>query len=115
MYIKTTGESRHGRKDLVRKLATELKKPHAKKVKNVPIIREEQARFSERFQVFVIWDAWRGVQEEIRGQVIADAYEQAFGKRKAAKLSLTVGVTPAEARELGMSELGRGANGDEPC
>ena len=69
-----------------------------------PVIIEEQMRNSDRLQVYVIWAAWSDVQEEHRSAAILDAYERHFRQVYASRIVIALGLTPPEAKKLGIQE-----------
>jgi hypothetical protein len=72
---------------------TEYQRPH---------IIEGTLRHSDRLELWVVWTRWSGVREEHRTAAILDAYEKSFGVEKAQRVVIALGVTPEEARELGV-------------
>ena len=74
------------------------------KDKNAPVIIEEQMRSSERLQIYVTWAGWSGVREDHRTSAILDAYEQELGPEYARRIVVAMGLTPDEAKELGVQE-----------
>ncbi len=84
---------------LVEALAAELRSPK----KGHPIlVIEEPVRGVPRFQTTVVWARWADVPTEDRAGVILDAYEQALGAEKMLQVSLALGLTPTEAKRLGI-------------
>ena len=69
-----------------------------------PYIIEESIRNSDRVQVHVIWQNWRSVREDQRSYAILDAYERAFGADAAQRVIVALGVTPEEAKGLGIHD-----------
>lgn len=94
--------------ELVETLRRELQPPtlgsNLINVLSAPVIIEEQMRNSNYLQVFVKWDRWLGVRENHRTAAILDAYEKALGTGYAARIVMALGLTSAEAAELGVRE-----------
>jgi hypothetical protein len=67
-----------------------------------PRIVEEVQRLSDALHVFVFWSEWETVTEEERASIILDAYEQERSKEEALKITVAMGLTPMEAKRLGM-------------
>jgi len=88
---------------LVRTLVQELQNPQEPGTSGAPDIREESQRHSSRVHVYVIWDRWADVRETDRGAIILDAFEQAFDQQRAMQIAVAMGVTHAEAQNLGIS------------
>jgi hypothetical protein len=101
---------------LVHAIAAELKNPEpvtlAKEVLGLryekPYIIEGTFRHSDRLEVWVVWTRWAGVREEHRTAAILDAYEEAFGQGKSKQVVVAIGVTPEEAKNLGIIQDGGG-------
>ena len=67
-----------------------------------PIIVEEDVRLSDNFRVYVSWDDWASVPETERSEIILEAYKQARGMPEVLRISVAMGLTPLEARQLGI-------------
>src|SRR5438067_1779018 len=81
-YHTAQARPRHNREDLVQKIVAEfgnVRPPFVSAPPGSPDIYEEQQRFSDRLHVYVVWDAWEQVPDEVRGEIILDAYERHFG------------------------------------
>lgn len=70
----------------------------------LPVIIEEQMRGSDRLRVYVIWPRWSTVREDHRSEAILDAYEREQGREVARRIVIALGLTPDEAKELGVQE-----------
>ena len=107
-YYKPSARSTHQK--LVTRLARELGRPPQKTRPQVrpsqpapdPVIIQEEQKLTNRYHVWVIWDAWAKVPDTERGPVILDAYEQALGREEAIRISVAMGLTPEEAGALGI-------------
>jgi hypothetical protein len=69
-----------------------------------PVIIEEQMANSDRLRVYVKWAQWSGIREDHRTAAIFDAYERNFGREYARRIVIALGVTPEEAKDLGIQE-----------
>jgi hypothetical protein len=67
-----------------------------------PRIVEEEQRLSDSLHVVVYWTRWASVKEEERSAIILDAYEQALGKPQMLKITVAMGLTPMEAKQMGV-------------
>lgn len=52
--------------------------------------------------VFVIWSRWRKLEQTVRSRIILDAYREAVGDEEALKVTVAMGLTPSEAKRLGV-------------
>ena len=102
-YTPSQSKSLHGRHDLVTRLVDELKNPRPAGTLQAPDIREDAQRFSGRLHVYVIWDSWQDVPDSNRGEIILDAYEACFGQDRARLISVAMGITPTEAKNMGIA------------
>lgn len=82
--------------ELVRHLKDEPNLPE------FPKIIEEPVRLSSTLRVYVFWDAWGSVPELERSEIILEAYEQARGKQEMLRVSVAMGLTPLEGKQLGI-------------
>ena len=67
-----------------------------------PKIVEEEVRLSDNFRVYVSWDDWASVPETERSVIILEAYRQARGMPEMLRISVAMGLTPMEAKQLGI-------------
>ena len=65
-------------------------------------IVEEEVRLSNNFRVYVSWDDWASVPETERSEIILEAYKQAKGVPEMLRISVAMGLTPLEAKQLGV-------------
>ncbi len=86
------------RPELIDALAGELK---SGREFGQPIIEEEHFK-TGAVRVVVIWDRWDDVPEDVRANVIADAYRRAEGEDFANRIALIGGYTIPEAYASGM-------------
>lgn len=86
---------------LVDRLAQELQQPQtplpdmATITGDQPAIIEETSHMG-RIGVTVIWDEWKDLSGEKRGQVIMKAYERALGIEYVRRIGLAMGLTSAQ-------------------
>lgn len=81
---------------LVNQLADELT---SETPKGPRIVEEEQR--GGFWHITVIWDAWAAIAAEDRGRIIMDAYKLRRTDLLS-KISVALGVTPDEAKKLGI-------------
>lgn len=67
-----------------------------------PRIVIEEARLTKNLRVYVLWRRWESVKETERSEIILDAYERVYGVPEMLRISVAMGLTPEDARELGM-------------
>src|SRR6516165_11120824 len=92
----------HVHADLVKALQDEIRNPRES---GQPRIEETEFP-SSSIRVTVIWDKWHGIPDEVRPEVILSAYEAVKGKAYRDRITLAIGLTVPEARELGMLPYG---------
>jgi hypothetical protein len=68
----------------------------------MPRIIEEDDALSKTTRVYVLWDEWGSVTERERSEIILEAYQQAFDQQTMLRITVAMGVTPAEAASLGL-------------
>ena len=84
---------------LIATLAQELKSDSGA---SQPLILEKFVKATGIRNVSVVWEAWKAVPEDARGDVILAAYETSEGKEYADTILVAEGYTPLEAANLGM-------------
>jgi hypothetical protein len=84
---------------LVKRLAQEIKDPGTGPQ---PLVLEEEVRATRTRHVSVIWDQWKGLDDEQRASAIFDAYTLAEGTDFTNDITLATGLTPPEALALGL-------------
>ena len=67
-----------------------------------PKIVEEEVRLADNFRVYVSWNDWASVSETERAEIILEAYKEARGVPAMLRISAAMGLTPLEARQLGL-------------
>lgn len=75
--------------------------PGARDLPDFPKIYVETTR-TDDLRVWVVWDEWDEVSEVERSQIILEAYEQTLGKAEVQRLTLALGLTRREARDVGI-------------
>lgn len=71
-----------------------------------PLIIEEAPRSGELpNHLYVVWSEWGDLTPIERSRLILQAYERYRGRDIATRVTLAMGLTPAEARQMGI-ELG---------
>lgn len=83
-------------------IANELRLEQAEGSPDAPLIIEEEARYSGRTHVTVIWDRWAQVGPDERSRIILEAYETVRGPGTFLTLTSALGLTHAEAKKLGV-------------
>ncbi len=53
--------------------------------------------------LFVIWSRFDGLEQVVRSRIILDAFEDVRGEREALNVTVSMGLTPAEAGRMGIS------------
>ena len=66
----------------------------------LPRIVEEDVRLTSSIRVYVLWDEWQTVSERERSEIVLQAYERARGQAEMLRISVAMGLTPLEAKEL---------------
>jgi hypothetical protein len=64
------------------------------------IIHEEDSQ-GQVVHVYVVWDEWGEMEQELRSEIITEAYWDAFGDAGLA-LTVAMGLTPKEAEKMGI-------------
>lgn len=67
-----------------------------------PDIREEVDPVGRVVHVYVIWDEWRDLDHTRRSEVITDAFLATHGQEAIIDLTVAMGLTPEEARRMGI-------------
>jgi hypothetical protein len=85
--------------DLVERLRQEITGER----KDGPRIYVEPVRGTAKRRVTVVWEKWVDVPIEDRGRVIVEAFERAQGAETALAISLALGLTPEDAKKMGIA------------
>jgi hypothetical protein len=91
--------------ELVAELARHLEPAPGQELPPQPEIYEEDVPEATRplLRVTVIWGAWENFSEVERCRIILEAYDRARGREGMLRVSVAVGLTPHEARDLGLA------------
>jgi hypothetical protein len=66
-----------------------------------PIIVVERPHAST-IHLFGIWSKFEPLEQLVRSRILLDAFEAVRGKEEALKVTVSMGLTPDEARRLGI-------------
>ena len=80
------------------KLKAELEHPRAK---GEPVIVIERPNIGTT-HLYVIWSKWGNMDQMVRSRIILDAFEETKGQTEAVKVTVSMGLTPVEAKRLGI-------------
>jgi hypothetical protein len=100
LHIKTTGQF-EARDDLIRELAHEFNSPGASPF-GEPLILVDETPTTNSSRITVIWDRWSHVPEELRSDIISEAYRQSRGTQTGFDVRLALGLTRLEAADAGL-------------
>jgi hypothetical protein len=53
--------------------------------------------------LFVIWSRFEGLEQIVRSRIILDAFSDVRGEREALNVTVSMGLTPAEAGRMGIA------------
>jgi hypothetical protein len=67
-----------------------------------PLILEERDTPDKYIHVYVIWDEWAHLDQLQRGELVMEAFERRYGHAEANRVTVTMGLTSAEAHRLGI-------------
>lgn len=67
-----------------------------------PLILVEEQQANRTVHLYVIWESWAGISARERSEIVLDAYEEAKGGVEAARVTVSMGLTKAEAERLGL-------------
>lgn len=99
--VEITQPKATGHSDLVQSLASEWKHPNAGA--SEPIIALERGSDGKPLHVYVVWSRWSSVDPTHRSEIIMDAAEKVLPPAEVLGITIAMGVTPAEAPQLGLS------------
>ena len=92
----------------VRELARVLKEDKEKgSAGEAEVLIEEIGSFHS-LHVTVIWDEWTGIEPEVRGRIILDAFKEAGREEEMHQITMAMGVTVEEATRLGVRKAFEG-------
>lgn len=87
--------------ELEDRLVQEWRSPHDEATEPIIIERSDE-RHLHPTHLYVIWDAWAGVDEFIRSMTIMQAYEKVRGRDMVLYVTVAEGFTFEEARRAGI-------------
>jgi hypothetical protein len=93
---RTTGPSEEALKD---ELLAELRAPKETGEPDVVI----QGKAPAGVHLFVIWSKWAGLEQTVRSRIILDAYIEWKSEAEAQNVTISMGLTPEEAKNMGLS------------
>jgi len=68
------------------------------------MVYREESGLPERYTSwYLVWDKFEGIDDEERSRLILLAIEEAFVKPEALRVTIAMGITSEEARNLGIS------------
>ncbi len=87
--------------DLERRLTDEFRTPNLQQGVQ-PIIHAEPPEPDPIKRLFVIWDDWAELDLKNRSEIIMNAFQSVYGLPTAAKVTIAMGLTSAEAERMGI-------------
>lgn len=91
--------------DLLNRLLAEWQHPQPSENAEPVIIEERPGNHDRVNHLYVVWGDWGDLSPLERSRLILQAFEQYRGRDLAASVTLAMGLTPGEARQMGI-ELG---------
>ena len=83
--------------ELKRRLAEEWASP---KDSGQPIILIQPADAGGGTRVYVVWDDWGGLSQQVRSETIMDVFEQIHTEEESLKVTVAMGLTVQEADRM---------------
>ncbi len=105
VLLRTNIKSADHHEDLLNRLLAEWRSPQVSEDAEPVIIEERPGNYDRVNHLYVVWSDWEDLSPLERSKLILQAYEQYRGNDLAASITLAMGLTPAEARQMGI-ELG---------
>ena len=87
-----------GEDTLRAELTAELTRPQASGEPDIVIERPNPSTT----HLYVIWSKWDDLEQMVRSRIILDSFAEARGDVEANKVTVAMGLTPAEAAKLGV-------------
>lgn len=84
--------------ELRTQLEAELRQPTDN---SEPIIIVERPH-PTTIHLFVIWSRFEGLEQVVRSRIILDAFNEVRGEGEALNVTVSMGLTPAEASRMGI-------------
>ncbi|MCY2951655.1 MAG: hypothetical protein NTU53_06715 [Planctomycetota bacterium] len=85
---------------LVRDLVAEWTKPSGSPE---PVILEELDQKRKLAHVYVVWTKWSDIDRVERSEIIMDAAEKRLSAQDVLNITIAMGLTPDEARQMGLA------------
>jgi hypothetical protein len=102
MPVKRIPAKQEEHPELVKELVRVLNEDRTSGPPDDPSIVIEEIRHSNSLHVTVIWDRWKAIDAEERGQVILNAVAKKWGEAEMLRVTMALGVTKEEASRLGI-------------
>jgi hypothetical protein len=88
-----------GEDQLRGELEAEMRAPRAD---GEPVIIVERPN-PTTVHLYAIWSRFQGLEQTVRSRIILDAFAHVHGEPEAVRVTLSMGLTPEEARQMGIS------------
>lgn len=69
-----------------------------------PAIFIDENEYTHTKKMYVVWREWAKIPDERRAELILAAIDRTEGEHKALEYVYVMGLTPAEVRELGLTD-----------
>lgn len=102
VLLRTNIKSTEHSEKLLNRLLAEWRAPQASEDAEPVIIEERPSNHDHVNHLYVVWSEWGDLTPLGRSKVILQAYEQYRGRDLAQSVTLAMGLTPAEARQMGI-------------
>lgn len=88
---------------LVEGLAAELERPDdSPRPNEAPTIYYEELEAELGVHYFAAWSRFENVDGEVSGRALREAIRQVYGEAELRKVTIAMGLTPAEAKQMGL-------------
>lgn len=57
---------------------------------------------ADSIHLFAVWSKFESLEQYVRSRILLDAFEAARGKNEALKVTVSMGLTPSEAKRMGI-------------
>ena len=85
---------------MIEELTEEINAPTIKPSKLSPKIFRDSISMPGKVDYFVVWDDFKLLPQDVRTRIIYHALEEAKGPRETSRISIVMGLTRDEARQL---------------
>lgn len=85
--------------ELHRRLAAEWANPTSA---GEPVIVSDVGGQNRPTRLYVIWSDWDAISQRERSEIVMSAYEHVAGTDAARRVTIAMGLTPAEANRMGI-------------